>query len=484
MPATESLPSEPESLALEREYCQRYLRNFVAEAWHVVEPATDYVAGWHIDAICEHLEAVSRGEIRNLLINIPPRHAKSLLVAVFWPCWEWAIRPSTRWLFSSYAQQLSVRDSLKCRRLILSPWFQRLWGDRFTLTDDQNAKMRFENSETGYRIATAVGAAATGEGGDIVAVDDPHSAAGASSDTQRESALVWWDETMSTRLNDAKTGRKVIVMQRLHERDLSGHVLARGGYEHLCLPAEFEPERRCRTSIGWEDPRTEEGELLWPEKMGPEEIRERKLELGEYGYAGQYRQSPSPRGGGMFPVERFVITPHAVNARDIAASVRYWDKAGTSGGGAYTAGVLMHRMKSGEYVIADVVRGQWGALERERMIRQTAEADGRRVKVWIEQEPGSGGKESAENTIRQLAGFSVQADRVTGDKVSRADPYAAQVQGGNVALVQADWNRPFIGEHEVFPNGQYKDQVDAGAGAFAKLLIAGQSQPVFGTYGN
>lgn len=455
--------------AIEREYCERRLSHFVECAWHVVEPATEYVPGWHIDAICDHLEAVSRGDIRNLLINIPPRHAKSLLVAVFWPCWAWATQPSMRWLFSSYAQQLSVRDSLKCRRLILSPWYQGLWGDRFTLTDDQNAKMRFENSETGYRIATAAGAAATGEGGDIVVVDDPHSAVGASSEAQRESTLVWWDETMSTRLNDAKTGRKVIVMQRLHERDLSGHVLDRGGYEHLCLPAEFEAENRCVTSIGWSDPRTEDGELLWPAKFGEKEIAERKSELGEYGYVGQFQQRPSPRGGGMFPVDRFVITPHAVNNRDIAASVRYWDKAGTSGGGAYTAGVLMHRMKSGEYVVADVVRGQWGALERERMIRQTAEADGRRVKVWIEQEPGSGGKESAENTIRQLAGFSVQADRVTGDKVSRADPYAAQVQGGNVTLVQADWNRPFIGEHETFPNGQYKDQVDAGAGAFAKL---------------
>lgn len=460
---------------IEREYCTRRLVNFVERAWHVVEPSTKYTPGWHINAICEHLEGVSDGSIRNLLINIPPRHAKSLLLAVFWPCWEWTLTPCTRWLFSSYAQQLSIRDSAKCRRLIQSPWYQSLWGDKFKLSDDQNAKMRFENNATGYRLATAVGAAATGEGGDIVAVDDPHSAQQASSPVQRESALVWWDETMSTRLNDARTGRKVIVMQRLHERDLSGHVLDKGGYEHLCLPAEFESARRCSTSIGWVDPRTEEGELLWPERMGSDQIAERKRDLGEYGYVGQYQQRPAPRGGGMFPIDRFNISPHAVDQTKIASSVRYWDKAGTEGGGAYTAGVLMHRMKDGTYVIEDVVRKQMGALERETKIRQTAVADGKRVKIWIEQEPGSGGKESAEATIRNLAGYIIKKDRVTGSKESRAEPYAVQVQGGNVTLVAAEWNRPFMGEHETFPVGQYKDQVDAAAGAFAKLAASNYS---------
>lgn len=461
--------SDADWLAIEREYCERHLVNFVKKAWPIMEPATPYVHGWHIDAICEHLEAVSEGRIRNLLINIPPRHAKSLLLAVFWPCWEWTVRPHTRWLFSSYAQQLSVRDSAKCRRLILSPWYQSLWGGKYKLNDDQNAKMRFENSSTGYRLATAVGAAATGEGGDIVAVDDPHSAQQAASDVQREAALVWWSETMSTRLNDAKTGRKVIVMQRLHERDLSGFVLEQGGYEHLCLPAEYEPNRQCVTSIGWSDPRQEEGELLWPERLGEVEIEDRKRELGEYGYVGQFQQRPAPRGGGMFPVERFRILDIPPEKDDISASVRYWDKAGTAGSGAYTVGVLMHRLKDGRYVIEDVVRGQWEALDREKRIKQTALSDGKAVQIWVEQEPGSGGKESAEATIRNLTGFVVKADRVTGEKEVRADPYAAQVQGGNVSLVYGPWIRQFLAEHEVFPVGQYKDQVDAAAGAYIKV---------------
>src|SRR5215831_13906705 len=158
---------------LERELARRRLREFVCQAWAVVEPATPFVAGWHIDAIVEHLEAVSRGQIRNLLINVPPRHMKSLLTSVFWPAWEWIRWPERRWLYSSYAAQLSIRDSIKCRRLIESPWYRHRWADRFALTSDQNTKGRFDNNRSGYRLSTSVGGAATGEGGDRIVCDDP-----------------------------------------------------------------------------------------------------------------------------------------------------------------------------------------------------------------------------------------------------------------------------------------------------------------------
>lgn len=181
----------------------------------MVEPGNAFISNWHIDAICEHLEAVSRFELQRLLINIPPRCMKSLTVGVFWPTWMWINRPETRWLCASYAQQLATRDSLKCRRIIESRWYQRNWGESFQLTSDQNQKTRFENDKTGYRLATSVGGTGTGEGGDFVICDDPHNVEQALSDTQREAALIWWDETMSTRLNDPKRGGMVIVMQRL-----------------------------------------------------------------------------------------------------------------------------------------------------------------------------------------------------------------------------------------------------------------------------
>ena len=446
------------------ELAERHLRDFVSEAWHVVEPTTPFLPNWHLDAICDHLEAVSRGEIRNLLINIPPRFMKSLAVAVFWPVWSWVSCPSTRWLFSSYTQALSIRDSLKSRRLIDSPWFQRHWADRFRLTGDQNAKQRYENDHTGYRVATSVDGSATGEGGDCVVVDDPHNVREGESVLRREAAMIWWDEVMSTRLNDPETGSKVIVMQRIHEQDLAGHVLEQGGYEHLCLPLEYEPDRKCVTSIGFQDPRTEDGELLWPERVGPDARADYERVLGQYAYAGQMQQRPAPRQGGMFPVERFKIVKAPPCKR--VATRRGWDKAGTEGGGAFTAGVKMSKLEDGSFLVEDVVRGQWSAGRREETIKQTAELDGRRVKVSVEQEPGSGGKESAEATVANLAGFVCELDRVTGDKETRAEPYAVQVEASNVLLLEGDWNKAYIEEHRSFPAGKFKDQVDAGAQVF------------------
>ena len=284
---------------VEREHATRSLKEFVRQAWHIIEPSTPFVPGWHIDAIIDHLEAVSYGHIRNLLINVPPRHMKSLLVSVLWPAWEWTRWPERRWLYSSYGAQLSMRDSVKCRRLIESPWYRARWGHVFTLTGDQNAKTRFDNNRSGYRLSTSVGGAVTGEGGDRIVCDDPHNVADVASDTTRKTAIEWWDIAMSTRVNDPKTSAMVIVMQRCHQRDLSGHLLEKGNFEHLCLPAEYEGPGRV-TSIGFSDPRTEHGELLWPGQFGRTEIEELKINLGSYGAAGQLQQRPSPAGGGIF----------------------------------------------------------------------------------------------------------------------------------------------------------------------------------------
>lgn len=271
----------------------------------MVEPATPFVPNWHIDVICEHLQAVTDGQVRNLIINIPPRHMKSLLVSVLWPTWEWTFAPARRWLFASYALSLAIRDSLKCRRLIESPWYQGQWGDGFRLTSDQNQKARFENDRTGYRLAVGVGGAATGEGGDRLVCDDPVKAQDADSDAMREGANDWWDQTMSTRGNDPQTVAKVVVMQRLHEQDLTGHLLAKmaeGGepYEHLCLPARYEP-RVTGCGLGQaHDPRTAPDALLWPDRFPEPAVRGLEVALGERSAAGQLQQRPAPAGGGVF----------------------------------------------------------------------------------------------------------------------------------------------------------------------------------------
>jgi predicted phage terminase large subunit-like protein len=462
------------------ELCNLTLSQYIRQAWHILEPTTPYTHGWHIDAISDHLEAVSRGEIRNLVINMPPRHMKSLSVSVFWPTWVWTREPSKRWLFSSYAQELAIRDSLKSRRLIQSKWYQERWAAIYQLTSDQNVKSRFENNRTGYRLATSVGGGATGEGGDIVVVDDPHQIDQVESDVVREGVLTWWDETMSTRLNDADTGSRVIVMQRLHESDLSGHVLAKGNYEHLTLPAEYEPATYV-TGIGWSDPRTEDGELLWPQKFSRQALSDLKLALGSYGVAGQLQQRPAPRGGGMFKRPWFEIV--ADYPRDFTF-VRYWDKAATEAGKgstSYTAGVLGAVDRNRIFYILDVVRGQWSAGERDRIIKQTAILDAHTygldnpaaVKIWGEQEPGSGGKESADSFIKLLAGYPAYKDKVTGSKEVRANPLASYAEAGNVKLLQAEWNSGYLDRMCFFPMGTYKDETDATSGAFNHLLHLG-----------
>lgn len=451
------------------------LHEFMRQAWRVVEPKA-YVDGWHIGLICEHLEAVTLGQITRLIINIPPRHTKSLTVSVFWPAWCWLTDPGLRFLAASYAQSLSTRDSVKCRRLVQSEYYRDLMSQfqpEFKLTGDQNSKVRFENNMGGVRIAASVEGALTGEGGDIILVDDPHNVIEGESATQRQAVLDWWDYSMSTRLNSQKTGAYVIIMQRFHEDDLTGHLLAqgRGRWEHLCLPARYEGKKTISTSLKRQDKRTKIDAPLWEKQFGDSELKDLEGQLGSYGSAGQLQQRPSPREGGMFKVIHLIRNKlNEVNRSLILRSVRYWDKAGSVDKGCMTAGVLMHELKDHTIVIADVRKGQWGALEREQRIKSTAAEDGHRVKVWVEQEPGSGGKESAENTIRGLAGFVVKADRVTGDKVSRAEPFAAQVEAGNVFVLDREWTTAYIDELELFPNGKFKDQTDASSGAFNKLF--------------
>ena len=305
---------------VDRELATRSFREFVRQAWSIIEPLTPFVPGWHIDAIIDYLEAVTRGEIRNLLINVPPRHMKSLLVSVLWPAWEWIQHPQRRWLFSSYASSLSIRDSVKCRMLIESPWYQSFWGDRYALAGDQNTKTRFDNNRSGYRIATSVGGAATGEGGDRIVCDDPHNVQEAESDSIRQATVEWFNVVMSTRVNDPRTAAKVVVMQRCHQKDLSGHLLEQGGWEHLCLPAEYEDPPRV-ISVRFPDPRVVPGELLWAERFGAEEIANLKVSLGSYAAAGQLQQRPSPAGGGMIkrPWFRFWQPPRCESSANSGA---------------------------------------------------------------------------------------------------------------------------------------------------------------------
>ena len=294
-------------LEIERLECEESLGTFLRRGWRYIDPA-EFIDGWVIDALAEHLEALVDGQIRKLLINLPPRSLKSTLCGVTLPAFTWAQRfrshtsgPGVKFLHASYADRLSLRDSVRCRRLIESPWYQKLWGHRFALASDQNAKHRFGNDQGGERLITSVGAGVTGEGYNIGVWDDVNASNDVESEASIQSVIEWWDGAMSTRANDPKLSAWVGVQQRLGESDFSGHLLAKEDPDivHLCLPMRFEQSRTIVTTIGWEDPRTEEGELLWPQRFGEPEVATLEREMGSWRSAGQLQQRPEPKGGGI-----------------------------------------------------------------------------------------------------------------------------------------------------------------------------------------
>jgi predicted phage terminase large subunit-like protein len=302
-----NIDRDAQLLDLDRADCEESLYTFLKSAWKYIDPAA-WKDAWAVDAICEHLQAVVDGQIKRLIINCPPRIGKSNTVSVAFPAWTWAqpngtptCGPGVPFLYASYADKLSLRDSVKCRRLIESPWYQARWGDRFKLAYDQNTKSRFSNDKGGDRLITSIGAGVTGEGGNIICIDDPNAANDVESEATTETTITWWTTAMPTRLNDPEHGAFIIIQQRLGEDDLTGHILEHeaDGWTHLCLPGRYEPERSFHTSIGWKDPRTEPGELLWPERFSEPYLKRLEKSMGPFTFAGQIQQRPEPKGGGI-----------------------------------------------------------------------------------------------------------------------------------------------------------------------------------------
>lgn len=456
-----------------RAQCQK-LSGFIEEFWDVLEPKKELKLGWALLAMCRHLEAVTEGNIQFLLMTVPPGMMKSLLL-VFWTAWEWGPvgRPDIQVLATSYSQPNVLRDNVKLRRLVESEKYQTLWP--LKLRDDQNAKGKFENTGSGFSEARPF-SSMTGGRGDRVKIDDPHSTETAESETERATTVRIFREGISDRLNDVTTSAIVIIMQRLHEQDVAAVALELDiGFVHLNLPMEFDPERRCRTYVNgemfFEDPRTEEGELLFPERFPPTEIERLKKAKGSYAYSGQYQQRPTPRSGGMFQRGDFEIVD-AVPAG--AKRCRAWDFAATQPKPGkqpdWTVGIRMAHV-GGIFYVEDVKRDRWSPADVEKNLKNTASQDGASIRIRIPEDPGAAGKADAATKIKLLAGYDVTAVRPTGEKSVRAKPASAQAEAGNVKLVRGPWNEAFLDEVCSFPNGQYDDQVDAFADALNELAL-------------
>lgn len=486
---------------INKELAQRSLVEYIRLAWPIVEPTNPYIHGWHIDAISEHLEAATRGEIRNLIINIPPRHAKSLLCCVFWMTWVWTTRPETRWLYSSYGENLAIRDSMKCRRIIQSPWYQSNFGDVFQLAGDQNQKTRFDNNKTGYRLATSVGGMGTGEGGDFIVVDDPLKQADAHSLPARESVKDWWDNTMSTRGNNPEKVVKVVIMQRLHEEDLTGHLLQRMKadglhYEHLCLPARYDGNKRI-TSVGFSDPRKNKGDLLWPERFTPAALGELESSMDSYAVAGQLQQKPAPDAGGIFkkahwrywkpegitlpPVvveivneETKAITLMEVNAVDLPADfddmMQSWDCAfKDTKSSDFVAGQVWARVGVSKYLL-DYFKERADINATIRAIRAMSEKWPEAYTKLIEDKAnGPAVIQLLQGRVDGLIGVDPK-----GGKVARAHAASPSVESHNVYVPHPalyGWVNGFIENCAGFPNVTHDDDVDAFTQAMIRWLV-------------
>jgi predicted phage terminase large subunit-like protein len=309
LPAIDSLDPRLQLLDLDRVEAEESLYEYLKQSWHVFDPAP-WVDGWCIDAIAEHLQAVVDGQIKRLAINVPPRCSKSALCSVALTGWTWAqpknthtSGPGVSFLYASYREDLSRQDSVASRKVIESQWYKDRWGDRFSLSDDQNTKGRYNNTKGGYRMITSVESkGSTGFGANIIVLDDCNSAKEVESEAIILSTTDWFDGTLGTRLNNQKLGAVIEIQQRVGENDLTGHIMSKdkGEWTFLILPMRFEMFRKTFISpIGWSDPRTTEGELLWPERFGEPEVAALETWMGPWRACGQLAQRPEPKGGGI-----------------------------------------------------------------------------------------------------------------------------------------------------------------------------------------
>jgi predicted phage terminase large subunit-like protein len=471
------------------EKARRRFRDFIPAAWPIAEPCRPFIPGLHIDLIADHLQAIAEGQIRRLLINVPPGHAKSLLVSVLWPAWRWLRDPRLRGIFTAYDADLAIRDSIRCRSVLASNWYQETFLPDWKFAEDQNAKDWFENDQKGFRLAFGVGGKGTGYRGDYLVIDDPLSARKQYSDAALREVIFWFDQVMSTRLNDPAHGAIVIIMQRLSERDLAGHVLDRGGYEHLNLPSEFEMERVCVTSVG-KDPRQRSGELLFPALFPESVIQEAKSVLGPQGYAAQHQQRPAPVEGSIFkrswwrfwrPCNRDLAPVTFRDAEgaehesvvvplpgEVEELIQSWDCSFKDAKDSdFVAGEVWGRDGANAYLL-DQVHERFDFPATVAAIRNmSAKWPGALSKLVEDKANGSAVIQSLRHEIP-----GIMAVEPGSGKAARAYGICPLLAAGNVYLPHPDycpWVRDFIEECAAFPYGRHDDWVDAMTQALIQL---------------
>lgn len=477
---------KPENLEIDS--CQASLYEFFQSAWHVLEKAP-FVDNWHLEAISEHLEAVYNREIKNLIINVPPRTGKTLLISVAFPAWVWLKNAAERFLCVSCVNSLSLEHAIRNRALIESPWYKDRWCNpnsphyKFRLKSDQNQKSFFENSEFGYRQSTSVNSKTVGRGGSIIIIDDPNDP-GDQSAVKRNNVIDWWNLKMSTRSNNPIRDCRIIVQQRTHEQDLTGYILkndTNSDWTSLILPMEFENSRKSTTvilpnSLDWDkkafqDPRQKEGALLVPQRFGVKEVLKLRAELGTYGYAGQCQQRPSPLEGGILKKDWFKIYQEK-SLPVFTLVLQSWDTAfsdsPTAAYSACTTWGLFEFKGVINILLLSCWRGRVGYPElRDRAARLHKNYLDRTDEVKITRGVTVDkciieAKATGSPLLQDLrkAGVPTLPYQPKGDKTARVQQVSAYIEAGIVQILDKPENLEFINEVATFPNAESRDYVD------------------------
>lgn len=474
------------------------LMDFASYVWPVVEPNIPFVKGWAISAIAEHLEAVTAGHLKRLLINVPPGFSKSLLTDVFWPAWEWGPknRPWYRYICAAYSSHLTERDNMRARNIVMSDRYQRLWSDRFKISNEQFTKVKFANDKTGWKLATSVGGVGTGERGDRVIIDDANDPIGTESEAIRYNTNMWFTEVIPDRLNNPRESAIVVIQQRLHEEDVSGVAISRElGYTHLMIPMRYEPERSYYTVLGinpdgtekiWEDPREEDGELAWPERFTPESVDGLERAKGPYAFAGQYQQNPAPRGGAIIKYsfwQKWTKAEWPDNMSFVIASLdtAYTEKEENDPSAMSIWAVFKDDYGNVKVILKDCWQER---LELHDLVQKVITTCKRHeVDRLLIESKASGISVSQE--VRRIIGFSSNFGielidpRKQGDKVARAHAvvhmfsdgmiYAPQVTDEDGAKDWTDFANLMIKQAATFPKGSHDDLVDSATMALRYL---------------
>lgn len=490
------------------------LLSFVRYFWHVLEPGTPFVDGWALEALCEHLEAVTFGDITKFLGNVCPGFMKSLLTDVFWPAWEWGPMdmPHIRYVAFSYSSSLTERDNLKFRDLLISQDYKTMYPH---VQLRQEGARKVSNTSHGWKLASSVGGVGTGERGDRIILDDPHNVKESESETVRNETIRWFRESMSSRLNNMETGAKVVIMQRVNEEDVSGTIIRDlGDYCHLMIPMEYtwdadDDGNPYTTQIGWSDPRWREtpeeceGELAWPERFPETIIPSMKAEIGKYGWASQYQQIPAPRGGGIFqldwwqPAEPFMANGKYPPLAYVVASLdgaftedEENDPSALTVWGIFTNDIGYNRaiiiaawrkwlpfsgpkieVLPGEHESKYILRTQkdWGLVEWVAYTCNRYKAD----KLLIENKASGKSAAQALRNSHGRAGWSIELVEPKGDKVARAMGVVASWSQGMIYAPDRDWSEMVKDEMAIFPKHKYDDLTDSATQAIKHLRDSG-----------